>query len=322
MTERSAIPDVSVLLTTWNSCEMTLDAIRSIGQKTAGITYEIIVVDDASNDGTAEALRSEFPHIRLIVSEQNVGFVRANNLGARFACGRHLLLLNTDTLLANNAVAILSRYLDDHPDVGVCGGLLLDRDMIPQVSYGDEPSLAQATFDALFLNDLFPGAGFPKRGIIPRLPCAGPVNVDYVTGADLMIRRSIVDSIGLFDELFREYCEETDLCKRVRKVMGQRVVFVPDATIIHFGGLSYGQFGEGHIRKQYLSYDKFLTKHHGRLYSLATRLLYAWHYFIKMIARFIVSLLMRGTAGTDKRHMALKAWYIVKHSIAPRRELP
>ncbi len=322
MNESSPIPDVSVLLTTWNSREMTLDAVRSIGQNTRGITYEILVVDDASSDGTAEALRSEFPDLRLIVSEQNLGFVRANNLGARHARGRHLLLLNTDTLLANNAVAILSHFLEDHVDVGVCGGLLLNRDMTPQVSYGDEPSFGQAFVDSLFLNDIFPGAGFPNRGTVPRLPCAGPIDVDYVTGAGLMIRRTIVESLGLFDELFREYCEETDLCRRVRTVLGLRVVFVPDATIIHFGGVSYGQFGEGQIRRHYLTYAKYLSKYHGSFYSFGTRLLYAWHYAVKMVVRLAAALMAHAPVRQQKLSMAKNAWYSVRYSLAPWGERP
>ena len=318
MTKPSPEPDVTVLLTTWNTREMTLEAIRSVEKKTEGITYEVIVVDDASDDGTAEALRLEFPHVRVIVSPHNLGFVRANNLGASSARGRHLFLLNTDTLLVNNAIAVLSRYLDEHPDVGACGGMLLNRDMTPQVSYGNEPSLPQAAVDAFFLNDLLPNAGFPQRGIVPRFPCAGTIDVDYITGADLMIQRSIVDSIGLFDELFREYCEETDLCRRVRTVAGKRVVFVPDASVMHFGGMSYGQLGEAQIRKHYLSYAKYLTKHHGSFYSFCTRLLYAWHYSVKMVVRYLSALAAAGSTRKQKYLMAKRAWYIVRYSLAPR----
>jgi len=315
---RSGSPDVSVLLTSWNGRDLTRDAIQSVREKTTDVSYEIIVVDDGSTDGTADMVRKEFPDVMLVVSQENAGFVRANNLGARHARGRHLLLLNNDTIFVNNAIAILSRYLDDHPDVGACGGLLLNRDMTAQVSYGNEPSLGQAVVDLFFLNELFPRAGFPKRGTIPLLPCAGPIDVDYITGADLLIRRSIVDEIGLFDELFREYCEETDLCRRVRAVARRRVVFVPEAQIIHLGGMTYGMLGKGQIRKQYLSYAKFLKKYHGSFYSFCTRLLYACHYFVKMIVRFAGAFLARGPAAAQKRLNAQKAWYAVRYSLAPR----
>ena len=195
--------------------------------KTCDIVFEVVVVDDASTDGSAGMVREEFPSVHLLSRDVNGGFVRANNDGVRITTGRNILLLNSDTLFENNAAKILSDYLDEHSGVGICGGWLRNRDGSNQISFGDPPSMAQAAADALFLNDLFPSSGLPRRGGSPRPGMTGPRAVGYVSGADLMIRRSLVERIGLFDEGYEAYCEEVDLCTRVRAAGGLDVDLSP-----------------------------------------------------------------------------------------------
>jgi len=278
-------PVVSILIANWNGRDVLRDCLASVRDMTRDLAYEVIVVDDASTDDSAAMVRREFPGVRLVVRTSNGGFVRANNEGIRNAQGTYVFLLNSDTLLLNNAAKILSDYLDAHPHVGICGGWLKNPDGSDQISFGTAPSMAEALAGALFLNDLFPSMGFPGRGMRPRAGTTESRRVGYISGADLMIRGSLVARMGLFDERFEAYCEEVDLCRRVRTETGLEVHFVPGARIVHLAGLSYGKLSERRLRIQYESYFTFLTKYHGAWYARGVLLLYAWQYALKGVFR-------------------------------------
>jgi GT2 family glycosyltransferase len=310
-------PAVSVLITNWNGGEVLCECLRSVRDQTHGIAYEVILVDDASTDGSAEMIRREFEWVRLVARTENGGFVRANNDGARHARGRYLFLLNSDTILVTNAVRILADYLDTTPEAGICGGYLCYPDNAPQVSFGDAPSLLEAATDALFLNDLFPRGGLPSRGALPRPERTIPFSVGYVSGADLMIRREFVERHGLFDERYEAYCEEVDLCRRMRITGGLDVRVVPQARIIHLGGFSYSKQGERHIRTQYQSYDRYLKKHHGPWYARAVRALYAWHYAVKWCVRRARRGGASGDAAARCHREEERARAIVRYSLRP-----
>ena len=310
-------PVVTVLITNYNGREILRDALGAVYQTGTGVPFDVVVIDDASTDESAAMVRREFPAVRLIVNESNMGFVRANNRGVREARGRYIFLLNSDTIVVNDAIAILSGYLDSHPEAGACGGWLLGRDGSAQVSFGSFPSFPQAMVDAFFLNDLFPRAGFPRRAMVPGEADTAPRRVDYISGADLMVRRSLVERLGLFDEQFVAYCEEVDLCHRILHIAGLETVFVPAARIIHLVGASYGKRVERQVRTQYTSYHLFLRKHYGLFLSLLTRLLYAWHFGVKLFARWIFFLAASPRAKEGRREQMLRAWYAVRYSLFP-----
>jgi len=305
-------PDVTVLVTAWNGCEVLRECLRSLERESHGVRYETVVVDDASTDGSAEMVRREFPAVRQLTSSVNTGFVRANNAGAEIARGRYLFLLNSDTVLLSNAVRVLSEYLDRHDHVGICGGWLLNPDGSSQISFGSAPSLGQALADAVFLNDLFPGSRFPARGRAPDSADAAAFAVEYVSGADLMIRREIVERSGLFDTSFEAYCEEVDLCERVRREGGMEVHFVPGARILHIGGFSYRKTGRRRIAMQCRSYFTFLRKYHGRVYAETVTLLFAWHYAVKCAFRLLTWVLARGEGRRSRKERFADAlWYVL-----------
>lgn len=307
--------DVSVIITNYNTSALLEDCLCSVYEKTDGITYEVIVVDDASTDGSADMVRRAFPNVILVVNETNLGFVKANNLGVRQATGRYALLLNSDTILVNNAIKILTDFLERHPEAGVCGGWLRNMDLTSQVSYGHFPSFSQAFVDALFLNDLFPRMSFPKKGVHPHESCDRPVEVDYITGADILIRMELIEQLGLFDETFTAYCEEVDFCYRARRNTPYKIFFVPEATIIHLVGMSYGQLGQRHIQIQCLSHNIFLKKYHGSVYSFFTRLLSSWHFIVKMMVRSLRYVLVPRAKRVEIRHQVLSAWYMAYFSL-------
>jgi len=314
------VPAISILLANYNGATYLRECLDSIIRHTTDISYEIILVDDCSTDTSIDLVRREYPDVRIIENATNVGFARSNNVGVTHAQGSFICLFNTDIILLNNAVLIMHDYLTNHSDVGVVGTWLKNRDGTSQVSYGSSPSITQAIIDALFLNDLFPSAQFPNKGVKPPRESREPRTVDYVTGAALMTRRELVDEIGLFDERFYMYCEEADFCYRVRHQKKLNVCFLPDVQIIHYGGVSFQDHREYQIRLQYASYDHFLKKHHGLLYAVITRWLYAWHYAVKMVYRGIRFLVAPGDSRPRWQSELKSAWYAVRYSIRPTRK--
>ena len=242
--------DVSIVIVNYKTVSLIVDCIRSIREHVRDIAYEVIVVDNHSGDNFQERLQAEFGDgVVCVPLPENIGFGRANNEGFKVAKGRNLFCLNPDTLLLNNAVKILSDYLDGHPEAGACGGNLYDEEMRPALSFRRMlPSVAWE------VNELF--------NLVPEKLFYGknrkfnssdkPMNVGYVTGADLMLRRSVLEKVGGFSPDFFMYYEETDLCCRIRKG-GFKIVSVPEAKIQHLEGKS---FSEGQININRISFSE------------------------------------------------------------------
>ena len=224
--------DVSVIIVNYNTCKMTNEAIDSVYEHTSGIDVEIILVDNASADGSKEFFEKK-NGITYIYSQENLGFGKGNNLGLKYATGRNILFLNSDTLLRNNAVKILSDYIDSHPETGVCGGNLFDYNGNPTISYEiKRPSIIRE------LNKVLNGRIYRCFYKDVRFNASNkPKEVGYVSGADFMTRKSILDKYGAFSPEFFMYYEETELAHRINKA-GYRIVSVPEAEIVHLEGMS------------------------------------------------------------------------------------
>ena len=217
----------------YNTREMTEEAIASVFSKTEGLDYEIILVDNASTDGSKAFFESK-EGIKYVYSDRNLGFGQGNNLGLQYATGRNVFFLNSDTLLKNNAVKILSDYLDSHQDVGVCGGNLYDYNNKPTISYEmKRPGILRE------INVLTGGRLFSKlyHGNYRFNNTQKTLKVGYISGADLMVRKSVLDQCGAFSPAFFMYYEETEMTYRIHKA-GYKIVSVPQAEIIHLQGMS------------------------------------------------------------------------------------
>lgn len=228
--------DVSVIIVNYNVKQLIVNCIDSIFKQTVGIDFEIIIVDNASTDGSKE-LFEQRNEIVYIYNTVNQGFGKANNIGIQRAKGRNIFLLNPDTLLVSNAIKILSDFLDANQDIGACGGNLYNEYMQPVHSYRMRlPSilwelngLSYNLLDKLCWgkNYQFNHTGKPKE-------------VAYITGADLMIRRSVLDHTGVFSSHFFMYYEETELSFRIKKC-GYHIFSVPDAKILHLEEQSFSK---------------------------------------------------------------------------------
>lgn len=228
------MPDVSVIIVTYNTCVETRTCIDNVFSHTKDCSLEVIVVDNASTDGTQEQLSKE-GCITYICNDANIGFGRANNVGIKRASGRNILFLNSDTLLQNDAISILCKYLDSHPEAGAVGGNLYKADGAPTHSY-------RRFFPSIYseLNDLT--GELLEKIVHPHdaefNTTSAPLPVSFITGADLMVRRSVLDAIGGgFNPDFFMYYEDCELCWRIHKA-GYSVVNVPEARITHLTGYS------------------------------------------------------------------------------------
>jgi hypothetical protein len=224
--------DVSIVIVNYNTRQLTAECLDSVFAKTNGLRFEVILVDNASRDGSAEQFAAD-PRIVFIAGGGNLGFGRANNRGLQAARGRHILFLNSDTQLINNAVKILADFLDVTPRAGACGGNLLRPDLQPNLSLfrmfpagGEWDFIFSSVYSRFFL-----------RGNIAYNHTGRPLPVAFVSGADMMVRRAVLEETGGFDEDFFMYFEDAELAWRIRR-RGYRIFSVPDARIIHLGGQS------------------------------------------------------------------------------------
>lgn len=251
---------VSVIIVNYHSASLVKQAVESIVKETEGLTYEIVVVDNHSGKEEVCTLRDNTCY-NLIELSENKGFGGANNEGAGVAQGEYLLLLNPDTILRNNAIGILHRYMQGHPECGIAGGNLYDAEGHPCHSF----------------HHLFPSIGseidFATKQIYRRLRygrstqfnyTGSPMSVAMITGADMMIRKDLYDQIGGFDSRFFMYCEDADLCKRVLD-RGYTIISVPEAEITHLEGQSF-EISDDRIRRTLEGRKCYFNKHYSACY--------------------------------------------------------
>lgn len=218
--------DISIVIVNYNTKILIKQCLQSVLKKTKDINYEIIVVDNASYDGLQAMLKKEFPQVKLIESSENLGFGKANNLGAKYASGKYLLLLNPDTILLNNAVKILFDFMEKNPNCGICGGNLYDENNNPVHSFGRLLGIGKEL-----------RAFFSLPATIEFNTTEKAQKVGYITGADLMINRRLFNNIGYFDEEFFMYYEDVELTYRVKRE-GFDVYSIPQSKIMHLEGKS------------------------------------------------------------------------------------
>lgn len=256
--------DVSVIIVNFCTAGLVTDAVASVMRFTEGVSYEVIIVDNASPDGSGAELQTRYvgnETVKVILSDENLGFGGANNLGFGESRGRNIFLLNPDTVLQNDAVSLLSIYLDDNEQVGVCGGNLYTAEGQPTSSF----------------KRLFPSVGAELSSLLCHIPeklrygrnvtfnhTRHALDVAFIVGADLMIRRSLAEELGLFDTSFFMYYEETDLCRRVKDA-GFKVRSLPSARICHLEGRSISN-PDRKAEINFNSRNIYLKKHHGPFY--------------------------------------------------------
>ncbi len=233
---------LSVLIVSYNTSRMTVDCIRSVYRQTE-TDFELLVVDNASSDGSAEAIRTafppeDFPNLRLMAPAENLGFAAANNLAAAEARGDYVLLLNPDTVVLDRALDTLAAFADEHPEYGIYGGSTIFADGSRNPTAGwMKPTLWGMFCTAVGLAKLFPRTRLFNPESLQWWSWDAPRQVDIVTGCLLLMRREEWQRLGGFDEQYFMYGEDADLCLRAAAA-GLQPVLYPEAQIVHHGGAS------------------------------------------------------------------------------------
>lgn len=262
-------PKVSVIVVSFNTAAMTLDCLRSVEAGLAELPAEILVVDNASTDGSPEAIRAAFPALRLMANQDNIGFGGANNQAMREARGEFLLLLNSDAFPKPGAIAALVAFLAANPQVGAVGARLLNRDGSLQRSCWRFPTPARAWLENVGITSV--ARNHPVLGDYHGWDHASDRRVDFVIGACLLVRKEVYTQVGGFDERFFMYAEESDWQRRMWDA-GWQVAFTPSAEATHLGGAS-GANEPARVNRYFFdSLDRYTLKHHGRLGVVSLRL--------------------------------------------------
>jgi GT2 family glycosyltransferase len=260
--------DVTVIIVAYRSAAHLPACLEALASAAEGLACETIVVDNASGDGTPDLVRREAPEARVIVNEANRGFAAAVNQAARAARGRHLLLLNPDARPLPGSVSRLAAELDRRPEAAMAGPCLVDPDGTPQPSAWPAPSFLTLAYDALLLHNVL-----PRSRLRLVTPGGEPLEVECLSGACLLVRRTAFEALGGLDERFFIYYEDTDLAVRARAAgYGRRLV--PGAQAVHLLGASSFQDRREFLIRFHESRGRYLAKHHPGLRGAALRALH------------------------------------------------
>jgi GT2 family glycosyltransferase len=269
--------DVSIVIVSYNTCQILDKCIVSIRRETRCL-HEIIVVDNASSDDSCTMLRSMHPDVTLIENKNNLGFAKANNQGFALAHGKYFFMLNSDTVILDGAIDKLFAFMEQHQDVGICGPKNVDRDGKLQYNCDHFPSFWNTMWLYTNFINRYPTVKMFRRSRMMYWDYSHIKDVDKIMGCSLMIRSDIFNQVGQLDINYFMYFEETDLCFRVKK-LGQRIVYIPTTSIIHYGGESAAKQSNQCVidRTIYSHFLKsqyyFYRKYYGLLPMLAIRAL-------------------------------------------------
>jgi N-acetylglucosaminyl-diphospho-decaprenol L-rhamnosyltransferase len=271
--EQPQIFDVSVIIVSWNVREYLRSCIESIISSRADASLEILVVDNASSDGSREMVGDDFPDAKLIASDSNLGFGPANNIGLAHSCGRYVFFVNPDTVLREGALNRMIESLDRDSTFDMVGPRLIDPDgAVQRICACRLPTLTLALFEALYLHRL-PGVG---RRLKDRL--VSPYDLDKsqevaaISGAAMLARREVIERLRGFDRSFLHTGEDMDLCLRLRQ-SGSRILYLADAEVVHFGGRSVALASVRAGTMSIISMREYFRRSGGRLHAFSYQLI-------------------------------------------------
>ena len=303
--------DISVIIVNWNAKNLLRDCLNSLYKTVSNLVCEVVVVDNASSDGSVAMLETEFPSAIRIVNTENKGFGAANNQALAIMKGKYALLLNTDTVLTPEAVNKLWNFCEANDKAAIVCGQLLNADGSKQNSIASFPGLLTLAANTSLLEYLFPGR-YPSK----RYKHTSPIEVDSAIGACMMIRKKALDEAGAFDERYFFFFEETDLAYTMR-LQGWKIYQVPDAFIYHLQGQSVGNNISSRI-EFYRSRYQFFRKWHGPLYCYLAKGIIFLRLLVNGVSSFIFVILTLGLNKKLRHKLAMYSkliyWHLLKKS--------
>jgi len=312
--------EVSVIIVSWNSRQMLLDCINSLrGQLMAGAS-EIIVVDNASSDGTADAVRQSFPDVKLIESATNLGFARGNNAGLELSRGKYVCLINPDVVVGEECIPRMLNHLELYPDVGMLGPRIIGRDGETQRSCMRTPTLWNQLCRSLGLDSLIKHSRLFGGYLMTDFRHDEMRDVDVINGCFWVVRRNALANVGNLDPRFWMYSDDVDWCRRFH-LAGWRVVFFPGAEAVHFGG------GSSQLAPMlcYVEMQRANLQYWRKYHGFASYCCYWAMVYIAHVIRSAACTFRYVFKGSDrdhslakmKRHVACLRWLAGRDSVRP-----
>ncbi len=256
-----APPTLSVCIVNWNTRELLRACLRSLYQHPPDEPFEVIVVDNASADDSAKMVQAEFPQVILIPNKENLGYARGNNQAIQRARGEFILLLNPDTEVRPDTLSNALRFMREHPEVGAIGARQRFPDGRVQPSVRGFPTPRNLLFEVLGLARLFPRSRLFAAYRMHWFTYDRPMPVDQPMGTFLMVRRAVIEQVGLMDEAFPLFFNDVDWCYRIWQA-GWQIWFVPAVEIVHHGGASTRQIRRAALRESHRALERFYRKHY------------------------------------------------------------
>ncbi len=290
--------DLSVIIVNWNSCGLLRDCLNSIEREAEGISVEIIVVDNGSEDGSAGMVRAEHPKVRIHCNARNEGFAKPNNDGILLSSGRYVLLLNNDTIVQPNALQTIVRMMDEHPRWGACGPMLLNPDMSLQRSVSGLHTPWTHTCDMLLVDKIFPNTRLFGAHDMRSFDYSRTQEAENIMGAAMCVRRAVIDELGMLDEELVIYYNDHDWCRRIHN-SEWTLMYIAEAAIVHIGGQATKvlnknlDFLDEMINNTMLYYEK----HFGRCGVAVYRIMLFIGFFMRTLGYGVQALAKRNEAA-------------------------
>lgn len=286
--------DLSIIIVSYNTKDLLRNTIKSVIDTVERISYEIIVVDNNSQDGSISMVKEEFPQVILIESGENLGFPKGNNLGIKRAKGRYILLLNSDTVVLHNTLDSCVEYMESNNHIGALGcKILLSSGKLDHACKRGFPTPEASFYYLLKLDKLFPKV---KKFGEYRLSCIGEDDeseVDSLTGAFMMVSRKAIEKAGLLDESFFMYGEDLDWCYRIKE-KGYKVFYYPKVSIIHYKGASSRKKRWKTLYEFHRAMIIFYNKHYRDKYNSLISLIVYIGIFLRLILALVLNLFKKG----------------------------
>lgn len=286
--------DLSILIVSYNTRELTLGALRSVYRSETNCACEVIVIDNASSDGSVEAIREEFPQVKIIENRDNIGFAKANNQGIREASGRYILLLNSDTIIAPDTIETMVSFMDDRPEVGASGcKVVLPDGSLDKACRRGFPTPSASFYYISGFSKLFPNHPKFNQYHLGHLDPDEACEVDCLVGAFMLVRREAIDEVGGLDEQFFMYGEDIDWCYRLKQA-GWIIYYYPETTIVHYKGAGKKRRSRKIVYEFHRAMWLFHRKHYHRSYSWVVNSMVYMGIGLKYLVSFVMNELRRG----------------------------